>query len=115
MKRMLLAAAGMIAVLSTVPAQAQDRSSGLSSMSGGFPGHDNRRNMRDRRHNKDHNQSDVVLDWSGGEWAYYNNQSWQPTSYNDWWHEEPWRAYPAWMRRNQDCARYWYSGDTLRC
>ena len=53
--------------------------------------------------------------WYGGEWALYNNRTWEADSYNDWWHDRPERAYPAWMRRNQDCARQWYSGDTLTC
>ena len=58
---------------------------------------------------------DGVGSWYGGEWALYNNRSWDADSYNDWWHDRPERAYPAWMRRNQDCARQWYSGDTLTC
>jgi len=53
--------------------------------------------------------------WYGGEWALYNNRTWEADSYNDWWHDRPDRAYPAWMRRNQDCSRQWYSGDTLSC
>lgn len=53
--------------------------------------------------------------WYGGEWALYNNRTWEADSYNDWWHDRPDRSYPAWMRRNQDCSRQWYSGDTLRC
>jgi hypothetical protein len=60
-------------------------------------------------------RGDVVLDWYGGEWALYNNRSWEPDSYNDWWHDRPDRAYPAWMRRNENCDRRWFSGDTLRC
>lgn len=52
---------------------------------------------------------------NGGEWARYNNQSWQSDSFNDWWHDRPDRAYPAWMRSNQNCARQWYAGSTLRC
>jgi hypothetical protein len=55
------------------------------------------------------------MDWYGGEWARWNNRSWDATSYNDWWHEEPSRAYPAWMRHNQDCQRPWFSGNVLRC
>jgi hypothetical protein len=55
------------------------------------------------------------MDWYGGEWALYNNRSWAPDSYNDWWHDNPSRAYPAWMQRNQDCSRKWFSGDTLTC
>lgn len=52
---------------------------------------------------------------NGGEWALYNNQSWQSDGFNDWWHDRPDRAYPAWMRNNQNCARQWYAGSTLRC
>jgi hypothetical protein len=58
---------------------------------------------------------DVVTGWYGGEWALYNNRSWEPDSYNDWWHDNPERAFPRWMSRNQDCARKWYSGDVLTC
>jgi hypothetical protein len=59
--------------------------------------------------------TDVAMAWYGGEWALYNNRSWEADSYNDWWHDRPDRAYPAWLRRNQDCQRQWFSGDTLRC
>ena len=57
----------------------------------------------------------VFADWYGGEWAYYNNRSWESDSYNDWWHDRPDRAYPAWMRHNENCDRRWFAGDTLRC
>ena len=55
-----------------------------------------------------------------GGWAYYDgdydaNRSFDPDKWNDWWHDRPDRAYPAWMRRNQDCARVWYSGSELTC
>ena len=36
-------------------------------------------------------------------------------SFNDWWHERPWRAYPAWVRNNQRCERLWWSGGGWRC
>ena len=52
---------------------------------------------------------------NGGEWARYNNPSFQSDGYNDWWHDRPDRAYPAWVRNNQNCARQWYAGTTLRC
>lgn len=55
------------------------------------------------------------MDWYGGEWAEYNNRGWAPDSYNEWWHDRPDRAYPAWMRRNQDGPRPWYSGSVLTC
>jgi hypothetical protein len=74
---------------------------------------DSRRGRRGR--SSDFCRSDVAMDWYGGEWALYNNRSWAPDSYNDWWHDRPDRAYPAWMRRNQDCQRPWYSGDVLTC
>jgi hypothetical protein len=71
--------------------------------------------MRNRRNVRRACNSDVVMDWYGGEWALYNNRSWEPDSYNDWWNDRPDRAYPAWMRHNQDCQRKWFAGDTLRC
>jgi hypothetical protein len=55
--------------------------------------------------------SDIFL----GDWEYTGNQSWRPESFNDWWHERPNRSYPAWVQRNQNCARQWWSGDSLRC
>jgi hypothetical protein len=73
------------------------------------------RDRGDRRGGRDLCRSSVVMDWYGGEWAEYNNRSWAPDSYNDWWHDRPDRAYPAWMRHNQDCQRQWFSGDVLRC
>ena len=134
MRKMLLAAAGSIAAiaLSASAAQAQsfhDSRHGRSSegfVSPGFGGCDIVRTHRDGRRDRDGDRrgrhgvdsrfcsTDVVMSWYGGEWARWNNRTWEPTSYNDWWHENP-RAYPAWMRRNQDCSRQWYSGDTLRC
>jgi hypothetical protein len=51
---------------------------------------------------------------SGGEWAHYNNRAFQSDSYNDWWHDQPWRSQPAWVRNNQDCRAYW-SGGGWRC
>jgi hypothetical protein len=58
---------------------------------------------------------DVVMEWYGGEWARYNNRSWDSDSYNDWWHDQPLRAYPHWVTTNQDCQRRWFAGDVLRC
>ena len=56
-----------------------------------------------------------MLSYYGGEWAEHNNRGWDSNSYNDWWHDRPDRAYPAWMRRNQDCQRPWFAGNTLTC
>src|ERR1044071_686488 len=57
-------------------------------------------------------QVGVVMDWYGGEWALYNNRSWDPDSYNDWWHDRPDRAFPRWVQHNEDCTpdRMWWSG-----
>jgi hypothetical protein len=69
-----------------------------------------------RRHHRRHNATDVVIGWGwNGDWAYFNNRTFKPDSYNDWWHDRPDRAYPHWMQANQNCARMWYGGDTLRC
>ena len=50
-----------------------------------------------------------------GEWALYNNRSWESDSYNDWWHDQPWRSYPRWVSKNEDCQRQWWSGGGWRC
>ena len=50
-----------------------------------------------------------------GEWALYNNRSWESDSYNDWWHDQPWRSYPRWVTKNEDCQRQWWSGGGWRC
>jgi len=36
-------------------------------------------------------------------------------SYNDWWHDQPWRSYPRWVTKNEDCQRQWWSGGGWRC
>ena len=50
-----------------------------------------------------------------GEWARYNNRTWESDSYNDWWHDQPWRSYPKWVSTNQNCDRMWWSGGGWRC
>ena len=51
---------------------------------------------------------------NGGEWARYNNQTFKSDGFNDWWHDQPWRSQPAWVRNNQQCQMYW-SGGGWRC
>jgi hypothetical protein len=136
MTRMLLAAAALGAM--AVPAQAQMMTGyyGTPGPGTGFArgseGHDGRfdRNGRgncsethdgrfhDGRgdaHRGGSRCGDSFFGYYGGEWALYNNRSFDSDSYNGWWHDRPDRAYPAWMRRNQDCQRPWFSGDTLTC
>lgn len=107
MRMMLLAAAAAIAA-TALPGPAAAQPQRYSSVRHGCGDRSCARRMR---------STDAALagDWYGGEWAEANNQSWRPGSYNDWWHEEPWRAYPRWMQHNQDCSRQWYRGDTLTC
>ena len=71
-----------------------------------------------RRDRRDRGDTIVVGDgfgWYGGEWARWNNRTFESDSYNDWWHDQPWRAYPRWMSQNLGCDKRWYSGDILRC
>ncbi len=69
-----------------------------------------------RRHHRDDGDVFVGGFYDSGAWAYYNNRSWEQDSFNGWWHDDPDRAYPAWVRRNQQhCDRMWWSGDTLVC
>ena len=74
---------------------------------------------RRRRHRGDRDRDGTVFvnDWYGGEWALYNNRSWESDSYNDWWHDRPDRAFPRWVRHNKDCApdRMWWSGGGWHC
>ena len=73
---------------------------------------------RDGRHDRrGRGRSDVVMDWYGGDWAYANNRSWAPDSFNDWWHDRPDRAFPRWVQHNENCApeRMWWSGGGWHC
>lgn len=118
MRRMLLAAAAaVVALAATSPSSAQSYRSVPQRLSGKFgsEGGASCGAGMDRSHFRGGRCGDVVMDWYGGEWALYNNRSWQPDSYNDWWHDRPDRAFPRWMSNNQDCQRRWFAGDVLRC
>ena len=83
----------------------------------GGPAHgDDRDRRRDRRHRRDRD-IDVayVGGLYGGEWSLYNNRSFEPSSYNDWWHDRPDRAFPRWMQSNQGCERQYWTGAGWRC
>jgi hypothetical protein len=64
---------------------------------------------RDRRRRRN---GDTVLVYDRD---YQGDTAWRATSYNDWWHDRPDRAYPRWMANNQDCQRMWWSGGGWRC
>jgi hypothetical protein len=72
------------------------------------------------RHHGHDGSADSVFVTYGGEWAAYNNRSWDPDSYNDWWHDRPDRAYPRWVqeaRQRGTCTpdRMWWSGTGWHC
>jgi hypothetical protein len=53
-----------------------------------------------------------------GPWAYdYEDRTFEPDSYNDWWHDRPERAYPRWVQHNDGCPpeRMWQGGGMWRC
>ena len=113
-----------IAVPAAIPAAADARDrAGLSSGSvresgavrihrGGDLGRgDSRRDDRDHDRGDDRNRGDVFFAYR----EYQGDSLWRPESFNDWWHERPNRAYPAWMARNQQCERQYWSGGGWRC
>ena len=138
--RMLLGLASLAAIaVPAAPAAAQDGSrlgfverdvnSFRDRRSGGFGARDNgfrcdfrgRRDFSDRGRRGDRRGGGGGCDVSvgtwhyGGEWALYNNRTWESDSYNDWWHDRPDRSYPRWISTNQDCQRQWWSGGGWRC
>lgn len=127
MRSMLLgfAATVSVAALTATPAQAQSmsRSHGVTVHRGFDGGGDHGRRHRHRNDDirfgspRDPRADALVVDYGmayGGEWALYNNRTFEPDSYNDWWHERPWRAYPRWMG-SKDCDRQWWGGGSWRC
>ncbi len=111
MRNVLLATAVLVAAaaLPAAPAGAQSRSQGFSSSSESSFASDFRRD--DRRRDRRNRDSDVFI----GEWPQQGDTAWRSNSFNDWWHDQPHRAYPAWMQRNQKCERMWWSGGDWRC
>jgi hypothetical protein len=140
MRIVLLAAAGALAAIPVLPTASADARNltgtgipnaktpqafgaqpsfvGVGSRHGRF-----RHGDRDRHNVRTHRgfDDDAVVDggiWSyGGEWALYNNRSWEADSYNDWWHDRPDRAYPRWVQQNANCTpdRMWWSGSGWHC
>ncbi len=118
MGRTLLGVAAIAACLVTTPAAA----GGPDGFGGGDRefvkvhgfgfGDGDRRDRRDRR------GDDEIGIWvNSGEWAQYNNRTFESDSFTGWWQARPDRAYPAWMRNNQNlpyCRLYW-AGGGWRC
>lgn len=123
MRALLLGLAAPVAAfaLSAAPAQAQS-SAGWSTRSGADAAHLSRsgdhRRWRDGHDRRDRRRyPGFGVAYVGGGWDGYNDRprSWEPDSFNDWWHDRPDRAYPRWMRNNQNCERMWWSGGGWRC
>ena len=75
-------------------------------------GRDDRDDRFDRRDRRRLRGTDTVIVYDRD---YQGDSAWRPGSYNDWWHERTERSYPRWLQNNQNCARKWWGGDTLRC
>ena len=71
--------------------------------------HDGRHDGRFRRHRGD-DGTVFVYDRD-----YQGDTAWRSDGFNDWWHDNPQRAYPRWMLSNQNCEKQWYQGSLLRC
>ena len=76
------------------------------------PGRDKPRHHRGRDRGPD---ISYVSTYNSGEWALWNNRNWEPSSYNDWWHDRPDRSFPRWMQANGNCERQWQGGGVWRC
>jgi hypothetical protein len=123
MRVVLLAAAASLAaiIVPAAPALALDPPSAQFAASahgvsvhrnhpGRFDGDFRRdRRDRDRRHDRDFDGT-VFIDreWQG-------DTAWRANSFNDWWHERPWRSYPRWVSSNANCERSWQGGGVWRC
>ena len=125
MRTVLLGAAALVAAVA-VPASADAQRSGGAGFSTGSDGRGAVRTHRgdDRggydRGGDDRGEIRRDRDRRGAYYYqsyrdYQGDSLWRPDSFNDWWHERPARAYPAWMARNGKCERLWWSGGGWRC
>ena len=130
MREVLLGFAASLAAIAVPAAPAQaEASSGsvLTAVPGGVTihrggphhigrDHGDRDRDRDRRRHRRPGDTVVVGDLGFNDgWALYNNRTFEHDSYNDWWHERPWRSYPRWVRNNNGCERMWQGGGVWRC
>lgn len=113
---MRVALLGAAAVLAAVTLPSAAGAKGLAfggqsapAFSGGFP--DGRSDgLRHGRRGNRGSDGVFILDRE-----YQGDSAWRYDSFNDWWHERPQRSYPAWMSRNQNCERMYWSGGGWRC
>ena len=120
MRALLLGLAAPLAAIAApaAPASAQPASDpGVASGPGASVAvHRGNGERHDRRAHRRFPTTLVVgnVGWNG-DWALNNNRSWEPDSFNDWWHERPSRAYPRWFQNNGNCDRLWWGGGVWRC
>jgi hypothetical protein len=114
-----MGAVALAALTISAPAAAEgpDSWNGSSFHDGRGDGGRHDGDRRDRRHQRHDGSGGIFVEYDSGAWAFYNNRSWQPDSYNDWWHDRPDRAFPRWVQHNQNCSpeRMWWSGNGWHC
>ena len=122
MHSVLLAAAAAAVFLPAAPAQAEVTSltarpapsaHGVFVHRGFGSGHGAGNHQDSHRHGQSRDAAFFGGWYDGGD--FDQNRSWEPDSYNDWWHDRPDRAFPRWMSNNQNCERLWWSGGGWRC
>ena len=120
--RLILLGCATAALTVTAPATARDNGSGGSGWHDGGGHHGGHRHSNpfslyasaDDVGRRGHGNGVV----GGYGYGYgLDDRTFEPDSYNDWWHDRPSRAYPRWVQDNANCApeRMWWHGDTLRC
>lgn len=120
MNRLLLAAAATTAfTVSSAPLFAQ-QSVGVGIPRARTYSHHRLYSREARRPmNRTRNDQDAGdVGWSGYELqSSYDDRDWSADSGNDWWNDRPERAFPRWVRHNQNCSpdRMWWSGSGWHC
>lgn len=117
MRNLLLAAAALLAVGAVAPTSAEAQRRHSSGFSGGTSAVDDirfdrrDRDRRDRRRDRDRDaDGDIFI----GEWPQQGDTLWRSQGFNDWWHDNPSRAFPRWVQTGT-CDRMWWSGGGWRC
>ena len=109
MRAILLAVASLAVALPAAPALADGASFGFVSGGSSFHGGSGHHGGRGHRGS---DNGVFIYDYYRD---YQGDTAWREGSFNDWWHDRPDRAYPAWVRNNQKCERKWWAGSELRC
>lgn len=122
MKLVLLsAAAAAVALVPTVPATAAPgvpigTPDAKSFSRPPLLAHPVLRHRFDRPDRNDERSADIL--WGGYDLqSSYDATDWAPDTGNDWWHDRPDRAFPRWVRHNENCTpdRMWWSGSGWHC